>query len=101
MIRFVLAILFPAAAAIAAPVPAAPPPIAPAPAPPATRPSPHEFHVQAYEFMRVGKWERASPLLARAYNDTPPAQRTRALVLNRAIMDLAQRQNLLRGIQDL
>ena len=66
-----------------------------------TQPSPQEAHAQAYVLMSAGKLGEATPLLNRAYNETPPAQRSRALVINRAILDLAQKQNLLRGIRDL
>ena len=68
---------------------------------PATRPSPAELHEQAVEFMRQEKFDKATPLLNRAYNETPPAQRPRPLVLNRAILDLVQKTTLMRGIKDL
>jgi hypothetical protein len=90
------------------PPPPPPPPSAAQPAPrpavpaaPATRPSPAQLHEQAVAFMREEKFDKATPLLNRAYNETPPAQRSRPLVLNRAVLDLVQKTNLMRGIKDL
>src|SRR5688500_4920332 len=84
----------------AAPAPTVPPGRAPAPIlatspqpasrpalSPATRPSPEQLHAQAHEFMRQGKFDKATPLLNRAYKETPASERTRALVLNRALLD--------------
>jgi tetratricopeptide (TPR) repeat protein len=69
--------------------------------PPATKPSPAELHAQAVEFMRQEKFDKATPLLNRAYNETPAAQRSRPLILNRALLDLVQKGNLPRAIKDL
>ena len=77
-------------------------PVAPvAPAAPATRPSPAQLHEQAVAFMREEKFDKATPLLNSAYNQTPAAQRSRPLILNRALLDLVQKSNLLRGIKDI
>ena len=85
-----------------------PPPSSPArtvtptpPPTPATKPSPDQLLAQAYAFMVDGKFDKASPLLNRAYNETPPAQRSRPLVLNRALLDLVQKANVVRGAKDL
>jgi len=51
--------------------------------------------------MRQEKFDKATPLLNRAYNETPAAQRSRPLVLNRALLDLVQKGNLPRAIKDL
>lgn len=57
--------------------------------------------MQAYGFMRQDKFDKATPLLNRAYNETPAAQRGRSLVLNRALLDLVQKGNLPRAMKDL
>ena len=51
--------------------------------------------------MRDEKFDKATPLLNRAYNETPPPQRARALILNRALLDLVQKANPMRGIKDV
>jgi hypothetical protein len=108
MVRaFVLVVLAAASSAFAqdAPpftiIPTTRPSAATGPAVPATRPSLEQLHAQAYEFMAAGKFDRATAPFNRVYNDTPPAQRSRALVLNRAILDLVQKQNVVRGVKDL
>src|SRR5688572_1795217 len=68
---------------------------------PATKPSPEQLHAQAYDFMRQDKFDKATPLLNRAYKETPPQQKTRALVLNRALLDLVQKTNPMRAIKDV
>jgi hypothetical protein len=68
---------------------------------PATRPSPAQLHEQAVAFMREERFDKATPLLNRAYNETPPAQRSRPLILNRALLDLVQKTNLMRGVKEL
>jgi hypothetical protein len=86
----------------ATPAPGPVRPVVPARAP-ATRPSPEELHQQAYQFMLAGKFDKATPLLNRAYNETPAqgGRRGRSLVLNRANLDLVQRANPMRGIKDV
>jgi hypothetical protein len=79
---------------------AAAPALAPATLP-TTQASPHDLHVRAYELMRAEHFQAATPLLNRAFAQTPPAQRTRALVLNLAILHLVHRQNVLRGVKEL
>jgi len=51
--------------------------------------------------MREEKFDKATPLLNRAYNETPAAQRSRPLILNRALLDLVQKGNLPRAIKDM
>jgi hypothetical protein len=74
-------------------------------APPASSPSsstsPQELHVQALEAMQRRQLEAAVELMEKAYNATPAAQRTRPLVLNRAIIDLTQRINVMRAVRDV
>ena len=50
--------------------------------------------------LRIGRLEVAFELMERAFEATPPAQRTRPLVLNRAILDLTQRLNVMRAVRD-
>ena len=71
------------------------------PVTPTTQPSPQNLHAQAYQFMRAGEFDKATPLLIRAYNFTPPAQRSRALVLNLALLELVQKHSVLHGIREL
>ena len=63
--------------------------------------SPEELHRQALELKRVGKIDAASAVIDKAYNATPADQRTRPLVLNRAIIDLTARVNVMRAVRDL
>jgi hypothetical protein len=56
---------------------------------------------QVVDLMRDGKFAKASQLLDKVYNATPAAQRTRPMVLNRAILDLAARGTIMRGLRDL
>ena len=100
----------PLASAQLAPAPTSAPTPTPAPAAsatrpvqpmPTTKPTPEQLHAQAYAFMSAEKFDKATPLLNRAYNETPPAQRSRALVLNRALLDLVQKQNVMRGVKEL
>ena len=51
--------------------------------------------------MRQERFDKATPLLNRAYNETLPQERSRPLVLNRALLDLVQKSNALRGIREL
>ena len=108
MIACVIAVLLAAPAPPAAP----PPPAPPAPATQAaTRPTAeqlHAMHVRAYQHMRAGQFDKAKPLMEQVYAAAgagaaggPVAQRSRALVVNRAIMDLAQRVNVVRAVRDL
>ena len=83
------------------PQPSRSPSSAAAAAAPASRPSFDDLHAQAYTLMAAGKFDKAAPLLNRAFDGTPEAQRSRALVLNRAILDLVQKRNVLRGVKDL
>jgi hypothetical protein len=79
----------PAAAATATSRPAKPPP-----------PAPQELHEQAVDALRAGKLNESFELMERAFDATPSAQRTRPLVLNRAILDLTQRVNVMRAVRD-
>jgi hypothetical protein len=57
--------------------------------------------VRAVALMRERKLSEAGKVLEEICNDTPPEQRTRPLVLNRAIVDIQQRRLLMRGIKEL
>ena len=50
--------------------------------------------------LRIGQLDVAFERMERAFETTPPAQRTRPLVLNRAILDLTQRVNVMRAVRD-
>jgi hypothetical protein len=56
---------------------------------------------QAYTLMRKGKFDLAGARLDRVYNAVPATQRSRALVLNHAILDLVQKRLVMRGMKDL
>jgi hypothetical protein len=73
----------------------------PAAAPPPSPAELYDLHVQAVKFMRANQFDKAKPLLEKVYVQTGAGQRSRALVLNRAIMDLAQRPNVSRGVREL
>ena len=68
---------------------------------PATKPSAADLHAQAYQLMLDGDFAKAKPLLEQAYQLTPLKERNRALVLNRAILDMTQRTFVMRAIRDL
>lgn len=51
--------------------------------------------------MRKGALDHASALMEQAYDATPPEQRARPLVLNRAILDLTQRVHVMRAVRDV
>src|SRR5438034_406927 len=61
----------------------------------------NDLHRQAFALMRAGKFDRAGERLERLYRAIPPAQRSRALVLNHAILDLVQKRLVMRGVKDL
>jgi hypothetical protein len=89
-------------AAAQPPAPVAPPsPPPPPPVAPTSRPSPEQLHAQAYEFMLAGQSQRAQAPLEQAYKARPLRQQPRSLILNRAILDIAQRINIMRPVKDL
>jgi len=51
--------------------------------------------------MRDNKYDKAGPLLEKIYNATPADQRSRALVLNHAIIDLTKKVYVMRALRDL
>jgi hypothetical protein len=53
------------------------------------------------ELKRAGKSMPLSAVMDKAYATTPADQRTRPLVLNRAIIDLTQRVNVMRAVREL
>jgi hypothetical protein len=57
--------------------------------------------MQAYEFMLAGQLQRAHAPLEQAYKSRPLAQQPRPLILNRAILDIAQKVNVMRPVKDL
>lgn len=68
---------------------------------PATQPSLAELHVKAVASMKAGDMNRAREVLDLAWKRTPPERRSRALVLNRAVVDLSSPAFVMRGLRDL
>ena len=68
-----------------------------------TRPSSSSFaaQVEAFNLLQQNETKKAAPILEKIYLDTPLDQRSRALVMNHAIVDLAQHQTVMRGVKDL
>ena len=62
---------------------------------------PLQLHEQAIDAMRLGQLDVALALMDKAYNATPPSQRTRPLVLNRAILDLTQQVYVMRAVREM
>ena len=110
---FILLIIAMATMPAMAAAPTAPPSPPPPASPPSSPTSPstqlaqlpaqaQELLQQAIDAMRVGQLDAsAAALMAKAYNATPPAQRTRPLILDRAIVDLTQRVNVMRAVRDV
>jgi hypothetical protein len=72
-----------------------------APAPPPSREDLDALHRRAVEFMRANQYDKAGVLLEKVYAATPPAERSRKLVLNHAILDLTQKRLVIRAVKDL
>ena len=68
---------------------------------PATRPSAEALHAQAVELMRQDQLDKALEQMDKAYAVTPATERNRPLVLNRAILDLRLRLNVMRAVREL
>src|SRR4051812_14823025 len=60
-----------------------------------------DLHREAVELMCDGKYSKAEQVFDRAYDAVPAAQRSRPLVLNRAILDLMRKSFIMRGVRDL
>src|SRR6185437_6368848 len=67
----------------------------------ATAPTALELETQAFDWMGKGNYPKARFALDRAYQLTPVAQRNRAMVLNRAILDVTQKSLVMRGLKEL
>jgi len=80
---------------------AAPPATAAPAAVPTSRPSPEQLHRAAYPLLKDKQFAKAVPLLEQAYSGTPVDQRSRALVLNHAMLDLSQKAYVMRAVKDL
>lgn len=66
------------------------------------KPSPEQLHQQAIDLMRAGQYPKAMPLIEQAYRATPAGQAPpRPLVLNRAMLDVMQKVNMMRAVKDL
>src|SRR6266496_939354 len=61
----------------------------------------HDLHVQAVALMRQNQYNQAADFLEKVYNAVALEKRDRALVLNHAILDLAQKRFVMRGMRDL
>lgn len=79
------------------PVAQAQPPVSPVPPQPSAQTLLHD----ATEAMRLGQLDVAFRAMEKAYAATPPAQRRRPLVLNRAILDLTQKVYVMRAVREL
>src|SRR3954454_6654971 len=86
------------------------PAAAPTPTAPSTRPgapralSSDELHAlerEAFDLMKAGKYSKAATALEKVYAAIPPAQRSRALVLNHCIVDVVGKKYAMRGVRDL
>src|SRR3954466_2295103 len=62
--------------------------------------SPAQLHADAVALMRAGQYAKAGVLLDQAI-DASATVPTRALVLNRAIVDVAQKVNAMRAVKDV
>src|SRR5262245_40726632 len=69
--------------------------------PPTTKPTLPELEVHAVALMRNDQWADARALFEEIGRATPPAQRSRPLVLNRAIVDVATKANAMRAVREL
>src|SRR6476660_5788118 len=56
---------------------------------------------QGVQLMRGGQFEKARPILEKLYESTPPAQRSRPLVIDHAILDMTQKVYAARAVKDL
>jgi hypothetical protein len=63
--------------------------------------SAQELHAAAIALMQQGQFAKARVPLEQAYDQTPPAQRARPLILNRAIVDVAMKTNAMRAVREL
>jgi hypothetical protein len=61
----------------------------------------HDLHVQAVALIRAKDYARGGTLLHRVYQQTPVERRSRALIINHAILDLVQRIDVGRAVHDL
>lgn len=59
------------------------------------------LHEQAYALMREGDFQSAFEPLEKVYSSVAAEKRTRALVLNHAILDITQGRYIMRGLRDL
>jgi hypothetical protein len=59
------------------------------------------LHTQAYELLLKHDYPKAKTPLEKVYEKTPSASRSRALVLNHAILDVTQKTYVMRALKDL
>jgi hypothetical protein len=59
------------------------------------------LHAQAVELIKNGEMKKARDLLDQAWKATPHLERGRSLVLNRAIVDLSDKQFVMRALRDV
>jgi hypothetical protein len=84
------------------PAPTATRPVA-STAPATSRPTkpPAQLLAEAYDLMQAGKIDKAAPLFEQIRRQTPPPQRSRAMVLDAAIVDYTQNVNVQRAVKEL
>jgi hypothetical protein len=68
---------------------------------PTTAPSLDELHAQAVELMRQQQYAKAATAMKRVYESKPSHQQSRTVMLNQAIIDIAQKVNTPRTVRDL
>jgi hypothetical protein len=59
------------------------------------------LHMQAFEAMQRKDWKKAEEALDQVWKKTPANSRTRALMINHAIIDIMQRRFVMRAVKDL
>jgi hypothetical protein len=67
----------------------------------APAPSLDELHAQAVELMRQQQYAKAAIAMKRVYESKPSHQQSRTVMLNQAIIDIAQKVNTPRTVRDL
>ena len=63
--------------------------------------SPDELHRQAFDLMTAGQFDKAAPLFDKLFKAHAQQQRSRAMILNRSILDIAQKRLVMRAVRDV
>lgn len=56
------------------------------------------FHCRGFAYLKLGQLDKAKPALERAYNGT---KTNRSLIINHAVIDILQKTNAMRAVNDL